>query len=234
MKLAHFDIETTALRTRTWGIWEQNAIKVDEDWKLLCFSYKEPGKKTVFHRKHGKNEKALVKKLWHFLDEYDVIVAHNGKKFDIKKSNAKFLEYGMKPPSPYMVIDTLTEAKKYFALTSNKLDAIARLLDLKPKENHDGFATWEGCERGDPKAWKVMEKYNRYDVELLEQVYDRLLPWITQAKATWNTKLNCPHCGSPETQSRGKSTTEGGKQRKRHQCTDCGKWFLGNYIIKKV
>ncbi len=30
----------------------------------------------------------------------------------------------------------------------------------------------------DPAAWKVMEKYNKQDVLLLEKVYDRLLPWI--------------------------------------------------------
>ena len=31
---------------------------------------------------------------------------------------------------------------------------------------------------GDEKAWRAMAKYNRQDVRLTEQLYDRLRPWI--------------------------------------------------------
>ena len=42
-----FDIETTALVSRTWGIFDQNVIKVVEEWKILCFSYKRLGEKKA-------------------------------------------------------------------------------------------------------------------------------------------------------------------------------------------
>lgn len=235
IKLLFFDIETTPLISYTWGTYDQTVIEVMEEWYLLCFSYKWQGKSVKAEKliNGKKTERELVVKMWKLLDEADVVVAHNGRKFDVKKVNAKFLEYGLDVPSPYKIIDTLTEARKYFALTSNKLDSIGKYLGVGRKVKHPGFEMWKGCMENEDKWWKLMIKYNKQDVLLLEKVYQKLLPWITQPTALWS-KVPCPHCGSPETQNRGKATTGGGKTRKRHQCTDCGKWFLGNYIIKKV
>ena len=35
-----YDIETSPIISYNWGIWEQNAIEVIEDWQILCFAYK--------------------------------------------------------------------------------------------------------------------------------------------------------------------------------------------------
>lgn len=237
MKTIYFDIETTALRTRAWGLWDDNAIKMDEDWKLLCFAWKEPGGKVFFERRKG-SEKALVKKLWKVLDGADKVVAHNGKKFDIRKANAKFLEYGLRPPSFYFVEDTYSEAKRYFALTSYKLDALARLLGLPGKVRHDGFETWEGCEKNDPEAWRVMEKYNRYDVELLEKVHLRLIDWIRQKKPKIQNRAVCPYCKGTNTQRRGERRSKG-KVYEAVFCKDChdnkrNAWSQDKEIIQKI
>ncbi|MEI9966153.1 MAG: ribonuclease H-like domain-containing protein [Candidatus Moraniibacteriota bacterium] len=232
MKIAYFDIESTALYARTWDAFSEGIIKWDRDWQLLCFSYKEPGKKEMFvRRKNKKGERELVKKLWKFLDEYDVIIAHNGRKFDVRKSNAKFLEYGLKPPSFYQIIDTYTEAKKYFALTSYKLDSLARLLGLPGKAHHNGFDTWEGCERDDPKAWKVMERYSRYDCVVLEKVYEKMEQWIHQKKPLVTQSPICPDCGGVA-QRRGVARSKEGLFQ-RYQCKDCASWFQGKQIVQK-
>lgn len=234
MKVLLFDIETRPLLSYNWGVYEQDAIKVVEDWGLLCFSYKWLGKKkTYVETIESQSEEKLVKKIHKLFDEADTIIAHNGNKFDIKKTNSKFLQYRLTPPSPYKKIDTLLVAKQNFKLTSNRLDDLGEYLHVGRKVKHPGFEMWKGCMENEDKWWKLMIKYNKQDVLLLEKVYQKLLPWITQPTALWS-KVPCPHCGSPETQNRGKATTGGGKTRKRHQCTDCGKWFLGNYIIKKV
>jgi hypothetical protein len=85
----------------------------------------------------------------------------------------------------------------------------------------------------DPAAWKVMEKYNKQDVLLLEKVYDRLLPWI---KSHPNHNLfsghGCPNCGSGRLQKRGFTYTTTGTFQ-RFQCTDCGSWSKSSKAIKE-
>ena len=47
LKILIVDIETTPLTSYTWGIYEQNVIKVVKDWKILCFAYKWLGEKNT-------------------------------------------------------------------------------------------------------------------------------------------------------------------------------------------
>ena len=75
----------------------------------------------------------IVKDLWILLDEADVVIAHNGKKFDVPKCNARFIVAGLAPPSFYKQIDTLDIAKKQFGFSSNKLDALAGYFGFKTK-----------------------------------------------------------------------------------------------------
>jgi hypothetical protein len=44
------------------------------------------------------------------MDEADIICAHNGDAFDIKKINSRLITNGFKPPSPFKTIDTLKAA----------------------------------------------------------------------------------------------------------------------------
>jgi len=237
-KRIFFDIETAALWTRAWDMREGYPIKKVTDWVLLCFAYKIEGEKETHVEwlvggKRG--EKKLVAKLYKLFCEADVLVAHNAK-FDIKKAQAKFLEYGFQPPTPYKVECTYLIAKKHFKLTSNKLNDIAILLGIGEKVKHPGFEMWEGCEQdltGDGKDWRLMRKYNKKDVELLEKVYQAEIPWERQGKIVWNNKKPCPYCESRNTQKKGTLVTSEGEFQ-RHQCRSCAKWFKGDKIINKV
>ena len=86
----------------------------------------------------------------------------------------------------------------------------------------------------DPAAWKVMEKYNKQDVLLLEKVYQRLLPWIGKAHPNRNLYdgKGCSVCGSHKLQKRGFAYTVTGTFQ-RYQCTDCGSWSKDNKAVKE-
>lgn len=230
-KILFFDIESTPLITYTWGIYEQNVAKVLQDWYLLCVSHKWGHEKTTYVTrltKGRKSEKELVKKVWDLFNEADVIVGHNLKRFDKRKMNAKFLEHGLLPPSPYDVIDTLTIARSAFALTSNKLDDLGELLGLGKKVKHPGIDMWHGCMNDDEAMWKLMVKYSKQDTVLLERVYEALKIWNPRPPkfyAQYKGEFCCPLCGESKYQHRG---TE---ERlscvvERLQCK-CGKWFYG-------
>lgn len=133
------------------------------------------------------------------LNEADIVITHNGKKFDLLKINARMLIHRLPPVKPYQNIDTLEVAKKQFGFTSNKLDYLAKILGVDTKLETN-FQLWSDCVDGKPEALEYMFKYNNWDVECLEAVYLRLRPWIRN-----HPNLNlyyecdepiCPNCGS--------------------------------------
>jgi uncharacterized protein YprB with RNaseH-like and TPR domain len=222
--IAFIDIESSPLNILAWGTYEQNAIKVLKTWRLLTFAVKwNDGKVSVYHD----DEEKLVKMLWDVFEKADIIVAHNGDRFDIKKAKTKFVQYSLPVPSPYKTVDTLKVARK-FGFDSNKLDSLGEYLGLGGKMKHEGIDLWLGVMDGDKKSISTMKRYNKRDVELLYQVYQKLLPWIENHPniAVYEEVDGCPNCGSSLFQSRGFSITSKGKKR-RFQCQDCGKWFHG-------
>ena len=234
-KVLLFDIETAPLLGYTWGKWEQNVIEFKRDWYILSFACKWLGEKKVYwyglpsfpgYHRHKEDDKALVKKLWEFFDEADVLIGHNGDRFDIKKTNTRFVIHKLKPPSPSESIDTLKIARSRFAFVSNKLDDVCFTLGIGRKLPHEGKYTWLGCMGGDPKAWATMERYNRNDVfPLLEGLYLYLRAWDKSSLAI--ATEGCPKCACEKFQKRGTRKLANGWQKPRHRCHECGHWYLG-------
>jgi hypothetical protein len=148
--------------------------------------------------------------------------------------NKEFLLHHLAPPAPYKQIDLLKVVRKEFRFASNKLDHIAQRLDLGKKASHEGYQLWVKCMNKDPDAWKVMEKYNKQDVILLEKVYERLLPWLGRNHPNRNlyNSTGCPTCGNAKLQKRGFSYTTTGTFQ-RFQCTHCGTWSKATKAVKE-
>lgn len=235
-KILLIDLETAPSLGYVWGKWEQNVIEFERDWYILSFSYKWLGDRTAkvvslpdfktAYKEDQEDDKWLCLGLRNLFDEADIIIGHNGDNFDIKKANARFITHGFSVPSPYKTVDTLKLARKHFKFDSNKLDDLAKYLNIGRKENVGGFATWKGCMTGDKKAWKKMVSYNKQDVELLEKVYNKLKPWSSthpNVNILDNKTNSCPICGSDKIQRRGFSITKTNKFQ-RIQCVSCGGW----------
>ena len=238
-KIAFFDIETAPLKGYTWGIWETNVIEVAEDWFLLSYAMKWEGQKTIHvkalpdyrgYKSNKKNDKALATDLWKMMDEADVIIAHNGDAFDIKKANARFIAHGLPPVSPYKSIDTLKIARRNFKFDSNKLDNLGKYLKVGAKLPHTGKHLWFGCMEGDEKAWRLMRRYNKQDVALLERVYLKMRPWANTGhpdmRLVGGVNYCCPTCRSKNVKSKGKLYTLT-TIKQRMQCQDCGRHYVG-------
>jgi len=188
----------------------------------------------MFNSVHETSRKKMVKQIYNLICEADAVCHYNGTKFDMPILNQEFLFDSLDPPSSYTDIDLLKTARKRFRLPSNKLDYVARYLGLGSKTKHMGMEMWRDCMDGCPKAWKVMQRYNKQDVRLLEQVYDVLLPWIPN-HPNWGHYVDseavvCRNCGSEKVK-------KDGWERKtivpyqRYRCLDCGTPLKGR---KKV
>lgn len=224
-KILLYDLEVAPNVAYVWGKYEQNVLSYVKEWEILCFAYKWLGDDKVKFVK-GK-EKDIVTKLHKLQDQADVLIAHNGDEFDHKKSTAKFIEYGLLPPTPSATVDTKRVAKSYFKFNSNSLNDLGQTLGLGKKVSTGGFELWLGCMDGDKASWKLMEKYNKQDVILLEKVYKKLLPWIKNhpnlAILKYEDRSGCANCGGFKFKSNGYRATNKGRFQ-RLQCLDCGAW----------
>lgn len=238
-KILFFDLETAPNTAYIWGLWTETKSMdfVTNNWYVLCWAAKwldEKGIQSAALRSKGENDKAIVQKLWKLLDEADIVIAHNALKFDHRRINTRFLIHGIKPPSPYKIIDTLKDARRHFDFTSNRLGDLGVLLKVGEKI-HTEFELWKQCMAGDKKAWDTMIKYCIQDVYLLEQVYLKLRPYINNHPnigAIKNEKC-CPKCGEQNIQYRGYSMTAAGRYR-RFQCMTCGGWGKDSKKIQGV
>jgi len=236
-----YDIETSPIVGYTWGIWQQNVIEVIDDWQILSVAWHWLGdddskgrpKVTVkgqddyLRYKPGVNDDTdIVSLLWELFDRADLVVAHNGDSFDQKKSQARMLIRGLKPPAPYKQTDTKKIAKRIGAFTSNSLKHLAKDMEVAQKGNAGGFETWKGCLAGDKKAWKKMKQYNKEDIPPLIDLYLKLRPWDNSAiplNVTEGRPEACPKCGKEGTMNAGmKYKATNANLYQYFRCKDCG------------
>jgi len=229
-KVLFFDIETAPNLAYVWGKYEQDVIAFVNEFHLLSFAYKWLGSDKVYCetiKGQGGDDRKLAKKLRDLLDQADVVVAHNGDAFDIKKARARFVFHGLKPPSQFATVDTLKVAKRYFNFNSNRLNDLGIYLKVGEKVKHTGFDLWLGCLKENKKSWKLLEKYNKQDVTLLERVYHKLLPWMDRHPnmALLSEKVGCPKCGSSKVKKAGIRANSMSLQQ-QWQCKSCKGYYL--------
>jgi hypothetical protein len=202
---------------------------------VIAFAAKWYGQKNVeFRSDYHDGHAQMVERAHQLMSEADAIVHYNGNTFDMPWLRTEFVQAGMTPPAPHKDIDLLRVVKKQFRFPSNKLAYVTKALDLSGKLSHTGHQMWVDCLQGDEetrrKAWNLMRRYNRQDVATTEELYTRLLPWITmhphQGLFIDTDEPVCPRCASTNLQRRGTASARN-YTYPRFQCTDCGGWAKG-------
>lgn len=247
MKILLLDVETSPNLVHRWSLFGTDTTSLAqlmESSQMICWVakwYRNP--ETIFRKTmttgtigSSSATAALATKgvsdLWELLDEADVVITYNGDRFDLPIIRGEFLRAGLKPPAPFQSLDLLKAAKRQFKFPSMKLQYLSEnVLGLEGKVQHEGHGLWVKCLQGDKEAWKKMEEYNVQDVVLLEEVYDKLLPWILNHpnvnlydEQDEFTEPLCPTCGNQHYQKRGYSYTTLGKFQ-RYNCQECGAWW---------
>lgn len=235
-KVLILDIETSPLLSYCWGLFDQTIPlnQIHQDWFVLSWSAKwlgDPPSKTMYmdqrDAKNIENDKKILKALWKLIDEADIVISQNGRRFDIPKLNARFISHGFQPPSSFKHIDILQVTRRKFGFTSHKLEYMTNKLCVKYKKQkhrkYPGFELWKECLSGNLEAWQSMENYNKYDVLSLEELYNIVIPWDNSINFNLYTdeETNTCKCGSTKFNSKGYHYTATGKF-KRYKCVKCG------------
>lgn len=248
-RILTLDVETSPLEVYCWKIWEET-VGIDQikvDWTILSYAAKWLGKREAIYADAGgrgadkvRDDDGLLDGLWHLMNEADIVVAQNGIRFDIRKINYRLIRAGYTPYSPIRVIDTMVQAKRLFASTSNKLGWLSEKLTNTPKSKHKkfpGFELWLECLKDNPAAWAEMKKYNIQDIRATEKLYLRLRPWIPNHPnvSTYDLRAGgvCPKCGSPKLKQEGRVTLQATVYAK-YRCLSCGAWSRGKLQLTDI
>jgi predicted RNA-binding Zn-ribbon protein involved in translation (DUF1610 family) len=252
-KVLVFDIETLPIIGTFWDTGKQyiGHNNIMEDWVVLSWSAKSlfdsntigdiltPGEikrrlNTVIDPNpdpHYADER-IVRRMWKLIDEADVVIHQNGKKFDMRKLNARFVYYGLPPYRPVHQIDTLIAAQAAFGTSSHKLDYMTKFLSLERKRPTD-YELWTGSMYGDPASLKEMYDYGLNDTTILEEYYARIRAWIpnhpnfsayTNSYVDAHDEVSCPVCRHPIHKSHinGTYRTALGNEYDSFRCPHCG------------
>lgn len=242
LKVLIVDIETTPKRAFVWRVWKENIspAQMISDWFMISWNAKWAGEEEMFNsvmtskEMLAQDDARILDELHPLLDEADVVVAHNGAKFDIPSINTRFIMNGFPPPSPYRQVDTLLVSRRNFNFTRNSLNYIGQALGLGAKAETGGFELWEKCYMGDEVALATMNAYNKQDVLLLERVYYALLPYIPNhpSHGVASQGFCCPKCGSDDLQKRGTTSTNVSTFQ-RYRCNSCGGWSRARQNLRE-
>lgn len=237
-KVLILDIETAPIEAHVWRLFDQNVglNQILHDTSIMAYSAKWLDQKKIHYydtskQKNYRDDKKILLPLWKLLDEADIVVGQNSKQFDVKKINSRFIIQNINkghPPSDYRQHDTKVMAKKIFGFTSNRLEYLAKTLNLSVKKmtvrEFDGHHLWIECLNGNKKAWREMKAYNCADLLATEELYKKLLAWDNSINPNvyHNQHSNVCSCGSDQFVKWGFRFTNGGKFQ-RYKCESCGK-----------
>lgn len=240
-KIMFFDIETSPNVGFFWRPGYKVSLTHDniiQERRIICISYKFEGEKKVssLHWDDRQNDKKLLKEFSKILTTADVAIGHNGDAFDLKWIKGRLLFHGLPPVTNVQTIDTLKLVRQNFNLNSARLDYLAQFLFEDHKISTD-YSLWKNVMAGDKKALKYMIKYCEKDVILLEEVFQRLLPYcdrlpISLGILKGGTREDCPACGGPGINYGFKVTRVGRYQK--HQCKNCRHIWSDSRMIKEV
>jgi DNA polymerase elongation subunit (family B) len=211
-KILLFDIEYAPTSAFIFNFYDQN-IRQDQiinHGYMMSYAalwYGDTDDQIIYDEARTKGqEKKLVKSLFKLLEQADVCIGHNLRRYDMRVAKGRGLLHGLPPLKQPRMIDTLALCRREFKLPYNSLKYVAEFLGLSPKDDHSdypGLSLWTECLSSSASpAWEVMKKYNEIDVLVLRDIWeklrghDSLSPNLGLFKE--DSKSLCPKCGSPE------------------------------------
>jgi len=215
-----WDIESTSLNA-TFGT-------------ILCIGYKWLGKPKVYvpsildSQTEGMlDDSHLVQEFAKAFNECDYHTTWFGERFDLPMVCSKLIKYGMQPVAPKPHLDLWKTARKRFKLHSNRLQAWQQFLGLDNAKTPISFDAWLQAAHGDKKALAEVKHHCKMDVLVLEEVFQKMRPWLDNEPSRGlltGDHSGCPSCGSNDLEKRGFKVAQT-RAFQQYQCRPCGHWF---------
>lgn len=234
-KRLYFDIETSPCEGWFWRPGYNQNVSYDQITKqaaIICICYKWEGEKKVRYLTwdHKQSDRKMLIEFIRVAKDADEMVGHNGDKFDLAWIRTRCLFHSIDMFPSYRTIDTLKISRSKFKFPSNRLNDIARYLDIGQKIKTDTQLWKDVCFNNLPSALDKMVRYCKKDVILLETIWNRLSTHVESkvhhGVLNGGERGSCPQCGAlgNDLVKQRVVTTATGLIRVRYKCNPCGKY----------
>lgn len=217
-KILFWDLESSLIEGMFFRLWKENIPfnRVTKQSHLLSHSYAFNDGEVIGSRLTPEQVKTgddfdLVVKMIEAINQADLIVTFNGKKFDTKLLNTRALYWGLPPINYPKHIDLFEQAKRVFKFPSNSMQSVSKYLGLDGKIQTGGTLLWERCADWSNyqqcnNALEELMIYGNQDIEATRDLYKRLQGWMkgipnlaTITNVVCETSsLRCIHCGGDD------------------------------------
>lgn len=173
LRQAVFDLETFSL-DRGWGVLMVGSIMVygDGEPKQHTFDLRET---EAWKRGERSNDAELGAQILRVLSDCHILIAHNGKWFDIPYLNSVALKYGM-PRINAKLVDPVQVARQKYRIGSNSLASLAAFLELPEEKMPVGADVWrKALFDANPDCWQTLRERCESDVRLLAMVAGKVM-----------------------------------------------------------
>jgi len=247
-KIVIFDLETLPILPEVMRVlpgmsdYYGRTLKADIN-SIICFGYKVYGDRSTkcinawdfsAWKKCVNDDYEICKISYEILKDADAIVTHNGTRFDWKFLQTRLFIHKLPSLPKIQHIDTRILAKRFLFLFDNKLNTVAKHAGTR-KLKHDGWDMWTAVSKRDLKYMRLMTRYCKQDVNALEAIFKRLLPFVTTLPNYNMFRRDgsecCPNCGGFNLKSEGIRATKE-KTYRKYCCKDCGTWIKGHVKSK--
>ena len=226
LKILYLDVESIGV----------NALKSDLGCTAV-FGYKWEGdkraKSLTLTRKELRHfdDKRLLKQASKLFAEADLIVGHFASVFDRRFIQGRLLINGLPPIPPTRLRDTCMIARSVANYSSNRLKHLCKILGFKNQKLENGWPmAWFRVMQGDMKALAGMARYCEGDIEALQELYHKLLPFDNAHPKMYSDRAKCGICDGA-IQYRGRISVNS-KWYRRFQCTRCSHWGRETKVMK--
>ena len=158
---------------------------------ILCASYESSKKpKRVVTLRNDRispiwkkgirgDDRELVKQLSALIRDHDVIVAHNGSRFDLPYLRTRALHWRLEPLRDVKLIDPCTIAYRKFKLKSNSLGRIADYVGVKDRKTPLDMSVWmDAALNGSTRSMDLIVEHCEADIRVLSAVLTVVKPFV--------------------------------------------------------
>lgn len=198
--------ENVLLETRVTSVVILDDSKEKEErwtWDFkdkISITYNKDGSPRVTG---GGDDRKMMKAIRDRLEDFDLVIAQNGDRFDLPVFQERLAILGLPPLRNIITLDTLKLSRRSFRTHSHSLDAQAKKLGFGGKDKQDmsdAIATM----LNHPEKSKIRLDYNARDVHLLKKIFWRLCDYYNFSQMTINMlklflkddKIYCVKCAA--------------------------------------
>ena len=125
------------------------------------------------------NDRQIVRLINQLIRRHDVIVAHNGAKFDLPFLRTRALRWGLRPLMEPKIVDPLQIAWRKLKLRSNRLGSISDHLGIKDRKTPLDMSVWaDATLNGTRRSMNLIVKHCIADIKVLAGVLEHVKPFI--------------------------------------------------------